>query len=105
MRELLGAGPDVALAVIRTAVGRLRGMESLLREREKLAGLGTLAAGLAHELNNPAAAAMRAIDGLAAAVASAESHPHPTPASPATSGAFLRDRRSTGRTASTRSLA
>ncbi len=79
VRELLGAGPDVALAVIRTAVSRLRGMESLLREREKLAGLGTLAAGLAHELNNPAAAAMRAIDGLAAAVASAEAHPHPTP--------------------------
>jgi signal transduction histidine kinase len=79
VRELLGAGPDVALAVIRTAVSRLRGMESMLREREKLAGLGTLAAGLAHELNNPAAAAMRAIDGLASAVASAEAHPHPTP--------------------------
>jgi signal transduction histidine kinase len=79
VRELLGAGPDVALAVIRTAVSRLRGMESMLREREKLAGLGTLAAGLAHELNNPAAAAMRAIDGLASAVANAEAHPHPTP--------------------------
>jgi signal transduction histidine kinase len=79
VRELLGAGPDVALAVIRTAVSRLRGMESMLREREKLAGLGTLAAGLAHELNNPAAAAMRAIDGLANAVADAEAHPHPTP--------------------------
>ena len=79
VRELLGAGPDVALAVIRTAVSRLRGMESMLREREKLAGLGTLAAGLAHELNNPAAAAMRAIDGLADAVAQAESHLHPTP--------------------------
>jgi signal transduction histidine kinase len=79
VRELLGAGPDVALAVIRTAVSRLRGMESMLREREKLAGLGTLAAGLAHELNNPAAAAMRAIDGLASAVASAEAHPRPTP--------------------------
>ena len=79
VRELLDAGPDVALAVIRTAVSRLRGMESMLREREKLAGLGTLAAGLAHELNNPAAAAMRAIDGLANAVASAEAHPRPTP--------------------------
>jgi signal transduction histidine kinase len=79
VRELLGAGPDVALAVIRTAVSRLRGMESMLREQEKLAGLGTLAAGLAHELNNPAAAAMRAIEGLAGAVAQAESHPHPTP--------------------------
>jgi signal transduction histidine kinase len=79
VRELLGAGPDVALAVIRTAVSRLRSMESMFREREKLAGLGTLAAGLAHELNNPAAAAMRAIDGLADSIAAAESAPHPTP--------------------------
>ena len=79
IRELLGAGPDVALAVIRTAVERLRGMESMFREREKLAGLGTLAAGLAHELNNPAAAAMRAIDSLAGAISRAEAAPHPTP--------------------------
>ena len=79
VRELLGAGPDVALAVIRTAVARLRDMESLSREREKLAGLGTLAAGLAHELNNPAAAAIRAIEGLADAISRAETAPHPTP--------------------------
>ena len=79
IRQLLGAGPDVALAVIRTAVGRLRGMEATLREREKLAGLGTLAAGLAHELNNPAAAAIRSARALGDAVASAESLPRPTP--------------------------
>ena len=79
IRELLGAGPDVALAVIRTAVGRLRAMEGLLREREKLAGLGTLAAGLAHELNNPAAAAMRSVRALEGAVTSAESLPRPAP--------------------------
>ena len=79
VRELLGAGPDVALAVIRTAVTRLRGMEAMFREREKLAGLGTLAAGLAHELNNPAAAAIRAIEGLTDAVADAESRPRPSP--------------------------
>ena len=79
IRELLDAGPDVALAVIRTAVGRLRTMESMLREREKLAGLGTLAAGLAHELNNPAAAAMRSVAALEHAVAAAESNPHPVP--------------------------
>jgi signal transduction histidine kinase len=79
IRELLSAGPDLALAIIGTAVSRLRGMESLLREREKLAGLGTLAAGLAHELNNPAAAALRSVRGLDAAVMQAEGLPHPTP--------------------------
>jgi signal transduction histidine kinase len=79
IRELLAAGPDVALSVIRTAVGRLRGMESSLREQEKLAALGTLAAGLAHELNNPAAAALRSVSALGRSIAAAESSPHPTP--------------------------
>jgi signal transduction histidine kinase len=79
IRGLLDAGPDVALAVIRTAVSRLRAMEASLREREKLAGLGTLAAGLAHELNNPAAAAIRSARALDEAVAAAESLPRPSP--------------------------
>jgi signal transduction histidine kinase len=35
-------------------------MEGYTQQREKLASLGTMAAGLAHELNNPAAAARRA---------------------------------------------
>ena len=79
LRELLATGPDVALAVVRTAVSRLRAMEATLREREKLAALGTLSAGLAHELNNPAAAAMRSIGALEAAVSAAESLPRPSP--------------------------
>ncbi len=76
MRDLLSSGPDAALGIIRTVIGRLRSMEATLRQREKLAGLGTLAAGLAHELNNPAAAIRRSVDALEQAIAARnELHP------------------------------
>jgi signal transduction histidine kinase len=45
----------------------VRNIEEGARQRGALVTLGTLAAGLAHELNNPAAASARAVDGLEAA--------------------------------------
>ena len=47
-----------------------RSIESTARQRESLITLGTLAAGLAHELNNPASAAVRSVDALDGACAS-----------------------------------
>src|SRR5205085_1379836 len=44
--------------------GTARAVESAILQRDALVTLGTLAAGLAHEINNPAAAATRAVDAL-----------------------------------------
>jgi signal transduction histidine kinase len=50
----------IAREVFMAAATRMRNVEGYTQQREKLASLGTMAAGLAHELNNPAAAARRA---------------------------------------------
>jgi signal transduction histidine kinase len=56
---LLESSSTATMAVLRWVMARLSQNESLLHQQEKMAALGTLSAGLAHELNNPAASAQR----------------------------------------------
>ena len=66
--DLLASSPSAARAMLRTVMTRLRETEASLRQSEKMAQLGTLTAGMAHELNNPAAAALRGAEQLRAVV-------------------------------------
>ncbi len=57
--EMLRICPEVLRGILATSVERAELHESVSQKHAKLISLGTMAAGLAHELNNPAAAINR----------------------------------------------
>lgn len=67
-QQLLVLCPPLLGALLAALAGRIQTTEALVQQSEKLAGLGKLSAGLAHELNNPAAAGRRAVEQLRVAM-------------------------------------
>src|SRR3954447_16042835 len=66
--RLILSQPPVHARVMRQIAPVVRRLNDVEQNRERLASLGQMAAGLAHELNNPAAAAQRASAQLAEAL-------------------------------------
>jgi signal transduction histidine kinase len=58
--NLIQKMPELAQRLVGLMADRIREATRMEQQRDRLAGLGKLSAGLAHELNNPASAAKRA---------------------------------------------
>src|SRR5215831_18774900 len=65
-QELVQRMPELAKRLVGVMSDRIREVTRVEQQRDRLAGLGKLSAGLAHELNNPASAAKRAATQLRA---------------------------------------
>ena len=64
LRNLLQISPSAAASMFDIILSRWQNTQNLLRQSEKMAQLGTFTAGIAHELNNPAAAVQRSTEHL-----------------------------------------
>ena len=63
-RRLLTEHSSFGNKILQAMAERVQILQSVAGQRERLTSLGTLAAGLAHQLNNPAAAARRSAEAL-----------------------------------------
>jgi len=63
-QELVQRMPELAQRLVGLMADRIRETTRIEQQRDRLAALGKLSAGLAHELNNPASAAKRAASQL-----------------------------------------
>ena len=59
-RRMLAANAAFSNTILETMAQRIQVLYSVTQQRERLSSLGTMAAGLAHELNNPASVSRRA---------------------------------------------
>ncbi|CCH51473.1 histidine kinase [Fibrisoma limi BUZ 3] len=64
LREMPATCYELTEALVHQMTTRVRDFTKLVQQNEKLASLGRLSAGLAHELNNPVAAVVRSADTL-----------------------------------------
>jgi signal transduction histidine kinase len=64
LARLVGAWSPFSKHLIMGVFQTVRSIDATARQRESLVALGTLAAGLAHEINNPAAATLRSVEAL-----------------------------------------
>jgi signal transduction histidine kinase len=62
--QLVARWSPFAKHIITGVFQTIRSIDAMARERQSLVALGTLAAGLAHEINNPASAALRVVESL-----------------------------------------